>query len=194
MPTRGDRRLWPVVGVALLVLLVAAGAGVVLRALRSDGPSGTVSDVAGSATVAVAPGEQPGPTTITLAADVTAHPAAEQVRALLQAYFDAINEGSYELWSRTVTAERVQNTGESAWTEKYRSTLDGSVVVHRLEPRPGGGLVVLLSFTSVQDPADAPPELPVRCLRWRVSYPLLGEPDELRLALASPNASQRSPC
>ena len=191
MPARGDRRLRPVALLALVVLLAAAGAGLVLRNLAPAGPPDGVSSAAGSS---AAPAEPPGPRTVTLTADVRAHPAAEQVQALLQDYFDAINEGSYDLWSRTVTADRIQNTGRSAWAEQYRSTLDGSIVVHRLEPRPGGGLVALLSFTSVQNPADAPPELPVGCLRWRVSYQLVNESDELRLAPASPRAGQRRPC
>lgn len=180
--------------VAVVVLLAAAGAGVLLRTLESAGAGTGGTPAAGATTPSVPPAEQPGSRTITLAADAAAHPAADQVRALLQAYFDAINAGDYEMWSETVTAQRVQNTGRRAWTEQYRTTLDGSVVVHRLETRHGGGLVALLSFTSVQDPAYAPPELPVRCLRWRVSYPLVGEPDELRLSSASPKASQRTPC
>ncbi len=188
---RGGRRPWAIPATALVVLIAAAGAGILLRDLqRGTG----VRDSAGSTTSAVEPSEQPGPRTITFAADVEAHPDADQVRRLLQDYFDAINEGDYGLWRSTVTAERIRNTGRSAWTEQYRTTLDGSVLVHRLEARPGGGLVALLSFTSVQDPADAPPDLPVGCLRWRVSYPLTGEADELRLAPASPNASQRTPC
>jgi hypothetical protein len=67
-------------------------------------------------------------------------------------------------------------------------------VVHRLEPRAGGGLVALTSFTSLQDPADAPPELPVRCLRWWVSYPLIGEEEALRLGPSSPAANRLVAC
>lgn len=177
-----------------VVLAAAAGAGALLRDLQRNGSWTGVGDPVGSTTSVVEPAEQPGPRTLTFVADVEAHPAADQVRALLQSYFDAINKGDYELWSSTVTAERVQNTGRKAWIEQYRTTLDGSVVVHRLEARPGGGLIALLSFTSVQDPAYAPPDVPVRCLHWRVSYPLVGELDKLRLASASPNASQRTPC
>jgi len=188
----GDRRLRPVLVVAALVLAVSAGAGMLLRDLQRVDP---VADAGvGGTSAGVAPAEQPGPSTVTLLAGVRAHPAADEVRALLQDYFDAINTGDYEQWSGTVTAERVQNTGRRAWTAQYRSTLDGSIVVYRLEARPGGGLVALLSFTSAQDPVDAPPDMPLPCLRWRVSYPLAGEPGELRLAPASPNASQRTPC
>lgn len=190
----GDRRLRLVLVVAMVVLVIATGAGVVLRDLERVDPVAEAGGAVGSTGSVVAPAEQPGPRTVTLVAGVRAHPAAGEVRALLQEYFDAINMGDYERWSSTVTAERVQNTGRRAWAAQYRSTLDGSVVVHRLEARPGGGLTALLSFTSVQNPVDAPPEIPLPCLRWRVSYPLAGEPGELRLAATSPDATQRAPC
>lgn len=190
----GSRRQWLVLVVSAVVLASAAGAGMLLRGLQRAGPVTDAGVVAGGPATAVAPAEQPGPRTVTLLAGVRAHPAADEVRELLQDYFDAINTGDYEQWSSTVTAERVQQTGRKAWTTQYRSTLDGSVVVHRLEARPGGGLVALLSFTSVQDPVDAPPDLPLPCLRWRVSYVLAGEPGELRLDPPSPGTSQRTPC
>ncbi|MGH4023048.1 MAG: hypothetical protein ACRDRV_00510 [Pseudonocardiaceae bacterium] len=179
---------------AVLLLAVSAGTGMLLRDLQRVDPVAEAGEATGGTSAVVAPAEQPGPRTVTLLAGVRAHPAADEVRALLQEYFDAINTGDYEQWSGTVTAERVQKTGRRAWTAQYRSTLDGSIVVYRLEARPGGGLVALLSFTSAQDPVDAPPDMPLPCLRWRVSYPLAGEPGELRLAPASPNASQRTPC
>ena len=184
---------WAITAVALVVLVAAAAAGFVLRELQR-GPSADAGDPPASTTSAVPASEQPGSALVRLVADVEAHPDADQVRTLLQDYFDAINAGDYMLWSSTVTASRVQNIGRSAWREQYRSTLDGSIVVHRLEPRPGGGLIALLSFTSVQDPVDAPPDLPVRCLRWQVSYSLIDEGDDLRLAATSPNASLRAPC
>lgn len=176
-----------------MVLVAAAAAGFLLREVQRDPRAGAAGRPVGTTSVVPA-SEQPGSKLVTLAADVEAHPDADQVRALLQDYFDAINSGDYMLWSSTVTAARARNTGRSAWHEQYRSTLDGSIVVHRLEARPGGGLIALLSFTSVQNPVDAPPDLPVRCLRWRVSYPLIDEADELRLAATSPNASLRAPC
>lgn len=181
---------WVVPAVALVVLVAAAAAGFLLGAQRSPAPGARPAGT----TTTVPSLEQPGPRTVMLTADVEAHPDAEQVRALLQYHFDAINSGDYELWAGTVTAQRARHTRPSAWREQYRTTLDGSIVVHRLEARPGGGLVALLSFTSVQDPADAPPDLPVSCLRWQVSYPLVYEEDELRLAAGSPKASLRNPC
>ncbi len=175
----------------VVVLAAAVGAGVLVRELQPAAGAGGAGSIGNNAPP---PAPAPGPATVALVEDVAVHPDADRVRALLQQYFDAINAGDYNLWRSTVTPQQVRDTGESAWHEQYRSTLDGSIVLHRLEPRAGDGLVALLSFTSLQNPADAPPELPVRCLRWWVSYPLIGEGDELRLDPTSPSADLRAPC
>ncbi len=137
---------------------------------------------------------EPGPATVVLIEDAALHPDADRIRNVLQKYFDAINAGDYQLWRGAVIPQWARDLGESAWHAQYRSTLDGSIVVHRLEPRAGGGLLALTSFTSLQNPADAPPELPVRCLRWWVSYPLIGAGDQLRLGPSSPSANLRVAC
>ncbi|MGH4006682.1 MAG: hypothetical protein ACRDTH_00665 [Pseudonocardiaceae bacterium] len=177
--------------VTVVVLAAALGAGLLVRELQPVAGADGGSSIA---TNAPPRGPEPGPTTVALVEDVLAHPDAARVRTVLQKYFDAINAGNYRLWRSTVTAQQARDTGEAAWREQFRSTLDGSIVLHRLEPRAGGGLVALLSFTSLQDPADAPPELPVRCLRWWVSYPLIGEGNELRLSPSSQSANLRVPC
>jgi hypothetical protein len=182
------RRGWVLLAVVVLVLAGVVGTRVLLRELQPT---------AGAAPIVNNPSPhapEPGPATVMLVEDVAAHPDADRVRRALQKYFDAINAGDYKLWRSTVTPQRARDTGETAWRNQYRSTIDGSIVLHRLEPRAGGGLVALLSFTSLQNPADAPPELPVRCLRWWVSYPLIGEGDELRLSPGPLSASLRVPC
>ena len=177
----------------MAVLLAAAGAGVLVRQLQATASADGAASIAHNAPPR-APAPGPGPTTVALVEDVAVHPDAERVRRVLQRYFDAINAGDYKLWRSTVTPQYARDIGEATWRDQYRSTLDGSIVLHRLEPRAGGGLVALLSFTSLQDPADAPPELPVRCLRWWVSYPLIGDAAELRLSPNPPSASLRVPC
>jgi hypothetical protein len=179
--------------VAVVVLVAAAAIGVVLRDVRQASAAGG-TDPATSTTAAVAASQQPGAKTVVFVADAAAHPDAARVRALLQNYFDAINQGNYQLWSSTVLAQRTRDTNKNDFLTQYRSTVDTSIVVHRLEAWPGGGLLALISFTSVQDPAYAPPDLRVRCLRWRVSYPLVTEAGQLRIGMASPNTSLREPC
>lgn len=174
------------------MILVLAGAVSAGMLLRDRSPA---AEAAGVSPITPPPKQaEPGPGTVMLVEDVVAHPDADRIRSVLQRYFDAINAGDYGLWVSAVTAQWARDIGESTWRNQYRSTLDGSIVVHRLEPRASGGLVALTSFTSVQDPADAPPELRVRCLRWRVSYPLIGEGEQLRMGPTSPSANVREAC
>ncbi|MGH3702693.1 MAG: hypothetical protein ACRDRU_13945 [Pseudonocardiaceae bacterium] len=185
------RRGWVVFVVVFVVVVGAVGTGVLLRDLRPPAGAGGVGST-GSQAPPRPP--EPGPAVVVLTEDVMLHPDADRIHRVLQKYFDAINAGDYQLWRTAVTPQWARDVGESAWHGLYRSTLDGSIVVHRLEPRVGGGLVALTSFTSLQNPVDAPPGLPVRCLRWWVSYPLIGEGDQLRLATSSPSANLRVPC
>jgi hypothetical protein len=185
------RRGWALLVVVIVVLASAVGAGMLLRGLQPAAGADRISSIGDTA----APGPpEPGPATVVLVEDVALNPDADRIRKTLQKYFDAINAGDYQLWRSAVIPQWARDLGESAWHGQYRSTLDGSIVVHRLEPRAGGGLVSLTSFTSVQNPADAPPELRVRCLRWWVSYPLIGEGDQLRLGPSSPSANLRVAC
>lgn len=185
---RRERALFVVV---IVVLAGAVGTGVLLRGLQ---PAAGAARIGSIGNKAVPRPPEPGPATVVLVEDAALHPDADRIQKVLQKYFDAINAGDYRLWRSAVIPQWARDLGESAWHGQYRSTLDGSIVVHRLEPRAGGGLVALTSFTSLQNPADAPPELPVRCLRWWVSYPLIGEGDQLRLGPSAPSANLRVAC
>lgn len=184
--------------VTLAVLAAAVVAGAVLRGSVLETAAGSApaqqQPTPTPTTTPLSADEQPGPRTVTFTEDAADHPDRDGVRALLQGHFDAINLRDYRRWTTTVISERVATTSEIAWREQYRSTTDGSIVVHRLEPRFGGGLTVLLAFTSVQDPADAPEDLPHDCLRWRVTYSVVTESGQLRLGPADPGTSQRAPC
>lgn len=194
MARRVARRGW----IFLLVVIVmagAAGVGFLLRDHRPVTGVGSVNSLSGSIGKRASPTlPEPGPPTVVLADDVTLSPDADRIRKVLQTYFDAINAGDYKLWRSAVIPQWARDTGEPAWRAQYRSTLDGSMVVHRLEPRIGGGLTALMSYTSLQNPADAPPELPVRCLHWWVSYPLIGQGEALRLGPSAPTANLLVAC
>lgn len=143
---------------------------------------------------AIPPAEQPGPTLVTLAAQALAHPDGEPVRRLLQQHFDAITVGDFDSWIGTVTEEQAAGTDRAVWQRQYRSTRDGSIRVQHIQPELGGGLRVLIAFTSVQDPMDAPADAPFRCLRWWVSYPVVFESGALRIAPSDPDNSQHAAC
>ncbi|HXT44818.1 MAG TPA: hypothetical protein VN748_12025 [Pseudonocardiaceae bacterium] len=189
MARRVARRGW----IFLLVMMVmagAAGVGFLLRDHRPIAGVGSVNSLGGSIRKSASPRlPEPGPPTVALADDAALNPDADRIRKVLQTYFDAINAGDYKMWRSAVIPQWARDTSEPAWRAQYRSTLDGSMVVHRLEPRIGGGLVALMSFTSLQNPADAPSELAVRCLHWWVSYPLIGQGEALRLGPSAPTAN-----
>jgi hypothetical protein len=189
------RHGWTLVLVTIVVLVSAAGVGFLLRDQHPVVEVSNTGSRGGSTGKSASPiPPAPGPRTVVLVDDVALHPDAQRIQKVLQTYFDAINSGDYNLWRSAVIPQWARDIGETAWRAQYRSTLDGSMVVHRLEPRVGGGLVALTSFTSLQNPVDAPPELPVRCLHWWVSYPLLGQGEALRLGPSSPTANLLVAC
>jgi hypothetical protein len=191
---RVARRGW-IFLLVVMVLAGAAGVGFLLRDQRPVAGVGSVNSLGGLiGKNAPRRPPEPGPPTVVLVEDVALYPDADRIRTVLQTYFDAINAGDYKMWRSAVIPQWARDTGEAAWRAQYRSTLDGSMVVHRLEPRIGGGLVALTSFTSLQNPADAPPELPVRCLHWWVSYPLIGQGEALRLGPSAPTANLLGAC
>ncbi|MPZ67047.1 MAG: hypothetical protein GEU83_16590 [Pseudonocardiaceae bacterium] len=183
---------WPAVSVGVLVL--AVGAGLVLRDPPREPATGPPGDAIATTTRQLPPAEQPSPRTVRFIMDAAEHPDRDAVQDLLQSHFDAINFGEYSRWTSTVVTERAEGTPEDVWREQYATSTDVNIVVHRMEPRPGGGLTVLLSFNSVQDPDDAPEETPFRCLRWHVSYPVVTESDQLLLGPGDPDTSRKERC
>ena len=140
------------------------------------------------------PGEQPGDPTVAGTPDATEHPLYETVRALLQTYFDAINNKRYDQW-RTVASKNLAKVSAEKWQADYRSTKDGSIVLRRIETGPANSARVLVSFTSVQELDNAPYELPAKCIRWRLVLPFTVEDGAWKLDTGLTNvASQHDTC
>jgi hypothetical protein len=187
---RGTSMLIGVLALAL-ILVGAAGAGYLLR----DRPPATAGAPAQPATsTSLAPAEQPGPAAVELSADAKAHPDQDAVRILLQHYFDAINQQDYRVWTSTVVEERREAQPEQVWRDAYRTTRDGSIYVQRILPSGRTGLIVLLSFTSTQSPAQAPADLRAGCIHWQVAYPVTLEQGQARLDTGLPGSSSRAIC
>jgi hypothetical protein len=157
--------------VVLVAVLVTAAAGLVARAVYTRPVDAATAAIVPNANP-VPPADQPGDPTVTATTDAAAHPLYEPVRALLQTYFDAINARHYDKWRTVVSARRAKFQPEKDWGVAYRSTRDGSITIYRIESGPSDAARILLSFTSVQDPKDAPLELPERCIRWKVIFPI----------------------
>ncbi|WP_246076323.1 hypothetical protein [Amycolatopsis cihanbeyliensis] len=163
------------VPVLIVVVSLTVGGGLLARELyklpdRNEDTEGVLPT-----TTSLPPEQQPGPSQVELTPGAAAHPENESVRQVLQTYVDAINQGNYAAWTTTVTRDRVQERTESQWRFQYRSTEDGSVLVHRVETVPDGSLRVLVGLTSTQDPVDAPADLPEPCIRWHLTLPMTVE-------------------
>lgn len=158
--------------VVLVVVIIAAAAGVVARAVYTRPVEEIEAAVPPQGTP---PAEEPGDATVTATSDAAAHPLYGTMRALLQTYFDSINGRHYDQWRTVVSARRAKLQPEEDWRSAYQSTKDGSIVMYRIESGRDGTARILLSFTSVQDPALAPLELREPCIRWKVVFPVAYE-------------------
>src|SRR5689334_11629336 len=108
----------------------AAGVGMSLRDQRPAAGVGQSSSTGGSVGQATPRPPEPGPATVVLVDDAALNPDAERIKKVLQQYFDAINAGDYKLWRGAVIPQWARDTGEAAWHAQYKSTLDGSMMVH----------------------------------------------------------------
>ncbi|GAA1399159.1 hypothetical protein GCM10009613_54310 [Pseudonocardia kongjuensis] len=161
---------------------VAAGMVVALVAI-----GGTAWTAAGAAPRGVAPGAAPprlpqdgaGDGTVTISAGAAGHPAARLVLERVQLYFDAVNGRDHETWARVVSPERAEQQPREVWLDGVGSTIDGTIRVDRIDPAPGGGVVALVRFVSVQDPSDGPPGLQVGRICWQAAYPMAGSPPRM---------------
>jgi hypothetical protein len=183
--------LWPVVAAA--VVLAAAG-GLAGREFYRPKPVEHVSSPsAGSSepSTSVPAAAQPGSPKVTATQDVADHPQFSGIGPMLQDHFDSINAKDYGKWRSTVTKQRASTYAETAWKVDYKSTQDGSILVHRIDSAPDRRLRVLVAFTSVQDIADAPLELPVPCIRWHIVLPLTREDNKWKIDAGPEGASPR---
>jgi hypothetical protein len=187
---RGRSALRWLVPVVLLVAGISAGAGMLARHVYSR-PAADPLPVVGPTASPVPATQQPGDSIVRLTADAAEHPDRDAVHLLLQRYFDAINAHRYDRWRTTISSAGLTRAAqsESNWKSLNETTRDGSIVVQRIDPAPGGNLRVLLSFVSTQDPKKAPSELPESCIRWQVVYPLLRENNGFKIDFALENST-----
>lgn len=195
MPQDRSRQLW-LVPVLLITVIATAVGGLLARKVYEEPPAAPAEPPAViPSQTSVAPSEQPGPPNVKGTPDATQHPLYQNVRDLLQVYFDSINAKDYASWQGTVTPERIARQPEEKWRADYRSTQDGSPVIYRIEVAEGDAATVLLTFISVQDAADAPDELQSDCIRWNVVFPLALQQDGWKIDSSSASASpQYEPC
>lgn len=186
-PKRGTSQPWLLAAV-LLAVVVALAAGLLARGLYVRSTK-VATPPPTSSTASPPPDKQPGSRVVSMSTDAAAHPDGPAIRQALQAYFNAINDGAYSDWLNVVATDRAEDKTRAQFEENYRSTKDGSVNVYRIARAGPGQLRVLLSFTSVQDPNDAPSDFPRGCIRWRVVYPFTLENGRWKLDSGQAGAS-----
>jgi hypothetical protein len=159
----------PVLG--LVVIAVVAGA-LVANGLYHQQPVTTAGLGSPPVHSSVPSSDEPGPSTVTFAQDFANYPQHSQLLAVLQSYFNAINDKRYDEWVAAVSPALAAEQTPADFLQGYHTTRDGSIYVYRADTAPANGVRVLLSFTSVQDLADAPQNFPHGCIRWQVVLPV----------------------
>lgn len=173
----------------LLVTVIATALGALVARSLYAGQESLPPPAIEPSPSSVPPSEQPGSPEVKGTTDATMHPMYRTLRDLLQRHFDAINAKDYRGWVGTVSSQRREQTPEAKWRKDYRSTTDGSIVIYRIEAVGEGSVRALLQLTSVQDVADAPPELQAPCIHWNMVYAFSKERGAWRLAAGSTSSS-----
>ena len=132
-------------------------------------PSPTAS-ASPSPTASPSASATPSPThkgTVQEAAGVAANPAAAQVEAFLNRYFNAINTRNYGEYNSLLDAQRQQGDSQATFESGYATTKDTNEVLIGITDTGGGSLTATVSFTSHQNPADSPDQS--ACDDWQIS-------------------------
>src|SRR6478609_1024814 len=104
---------------------------------------------------------------VRLSDQAAAHPRANEIQSVLQQYFDAINNRDYASWIGAVSADQSAPQTEQQWSKDYSTTVDSNLAVMVIADEP---LRARTMFTSEQDVALAPTNLPVTCINWDITY------------------------
>ncbi|MEP6561573.1 MAG: hypothetical protein ABJD68_10960 [Nakamurella sp.] len=137
---------------------------------------------------------QAGPTAdgvVRLSTEAARHEQAPRVQAVIQDYFDSINERDYQSWVGTVSDTQSAPQTEARWQHDYGSTIDSNLSVLVIADEP---LRARMMFTSEQAVELAPPALAVDCINWDVTYLLSEQKDHLVLSGIDPSAQSMAAC
>ncbi|MBM9465728.1 hypothetical protein [Nakamurella leprariae] len=148
-------------------------------------------------TAAVAPWEPSVPDgsgTVELtdpAAGAADHPRSAEIQAVLQDYFDGINQQDWSRWASAVAPGQRAAQQAEWWTERYSTTADSAIRIVDVQERP---LRARVWFASQQHPAYAPADLPVACISWDLTYLFADQDGRLVINGIDPTNQQMTEC
>jgi len=119
------------------------------------------------------------------------HARAEEIRDVLQGYFDSINNRDYASWVRSVAASQSSVQDPQRWAREYSTSVDSNFMVTAVFDDP---LRARILFTSQQSVDLAPPMLPAECIEWDVTYLVSDTDHGLVLSGIDPSAQSMTAC
>jgi hypothetical protein len=129
--------------------------------MRSKSPSPRASS-------RVTPPPAVGSNAVAIAPAVAGEPHAQQVAALLRAYFGSINSRDYGGYTRLFIPQMRESAQH--FNAGYASTVDSGAMLDGLTATESQGLAATVTFTSRQNPADSPNHS--ACDKWTIVLPL----------------------
>jgi hypothetical protein len=108
---------------------------------------------------------------VQVAAGAAASPAAAQVTALLNQYFNAINTRNYAEYSSLLNPQMRADNSAASFAAGYATTKDSAETLTSISSTGGGGLAAAVSFTSQQSPAQSVDDSP--CNDWQLTLYLV---------------------
>lgn len=185
LDARRRGRRGPLLWIAAAVVVAAAALGIWLGGGSSkQQPSSALASIAAehggaSLPVTIPPETTTPPPTglVGVAPAVRNAPGLQTARALLNAYFTAINNHhDYDGWRATLVLTDPKR-GTLKDYQGYRTTTDSKISINGLE-NAGSGMDVSVSFTSHQDPKLGGGHA---CLNWTIRYALRPYEGSLRI-------------
>jgi hypothetical protein len=140
------------------------------------------------------PASGPGQPGLEVSSEAWSYPSSPQVQDVLSRYFDAINSHNYGAWAATMTPAAVGEQTDTVWAKLYGkpSTQAGTIRLSRVDEVAPGRVVALVSYVTAQSPDDAPNNLKLSQVCWRVSYALAGTPP--KIDISGPSSVTLGPC
>lgn len=129
--------------------------------------------------------------TVDISAKAAEHPRADEIQAVLQQYFDGINQRDYDAWAQSVDAQQSADRPSDQWVNEYSTTQDSNILIVAIGDNP---FRVRVDFTSNQTIEFAPKDLPLTCIDWKLTYRLQDEDGKLVVGNTDTTKTRKTAC